>query len=78
MEGIGVSGMAQTSRDRRARLIPQPVRARTAAARRSGTRRARGCGGRGAPAIICKDSRKHRAQLARERSERDNQSGSQL
>ena len=41
--------MAQTSRYRRATLIPQTVTARTATAHRSGTQRARGFGGRGAP-----------------------------
>ena len=46
---IGVSGMAQSSRYRRATIIPQTVTTRTETARRSGTRRARGFGGRGAP-----------------------------
>lgn len=46
---IGVSGMAETSRDSPAAHIPQRVSARTGRAGRSGTRRARGFGGRGAP-----------------------------
>lgn len=45
-------GMAQTSRDSHAAVIPQPVTARTRRAGRSGTRRARGYGGRGAPAGV--------------------------
>ena len=40
----------QSSRDSHAPDIPQAVTPRTRAAGRSGTRRARGCGGRGAPA----------------------------
>lgn len=52
------SGSAgQSSRDSLAPIIPQRVSARTEAARRSGTRRARGFGGRGAPAWACKVTR---------------------
>jgi hypothetical protein len=52
------SGSAgQSSRDSLAPIIPQTVTARTEAARRSGTRRARGFGGRGAPAWACKVTR---------------------
>ena len=45
------SGMAETSRDRRAAHIPQPVTARTATAHRSETHKAqhRGYGGREPP-----------------------------
>lgn len=47
---VAQCGMAQTKRDRRAAIIPQRVTARTETARRSGSRRPRGFGGRGAPA----------------------------
>ena len=48
--GRSMAATRQTSRDRPAAHIPQPVRARTGRAGRSGTRRARGYGGGGAPA----------------------------
>ena len=48
--GRSIAATRQTSRDRPAAHIPQPVRARTGRAGRSGTRRARGYGGGGAPA----------------------------
>lgn len=49
--GLGAVRHRVTSRDRGAAIIPQAVTPRTETAPRSGSRRPRGCGGGGAPAL---------------------------